>query len=81
MAHQMKTGGWERVRAPIRIMDSFFPPDSCTAFKPSRQGLWDSEIRWPDARRRALLRLHAPPTASPAAAAEPLPSGDQEWLV
>ncbi|MGD8625572.1 MAG: hypothetical protein PVF47_10570 [Anaerolineae bacterium] len=57
MARQLKERGYERVRAPRPIADSFLPPDSCRAFRPERKRLRDSGIHWPDARRVVLLRL------------------------
>jgi hypothetical protein len=59
MARQLKERGYETIRAPRPIVDSFLPPDSCRAFQPQRRQLRHSGVRWPDARRVALLRLSA----------------------
>jgi hypothetical protein len=60
MARQLRTRGWERVRGPLPIADSFLPPEHCRAFKPDRKELKAGGIRWPDARRVALLRILEP---------------------
>jgi len=81
VARQMKARGWEQVRAPIPIVDSFMPPDFCTGFRPDRKRLRAGEVRWPDARRVALLRLLAPPPAPEAKSPEELSSDDGQWLL
>jgi len=80
-ARQLKARGYEHLRAPLPITDSFLPPDSCTAFKPHRKRLRAGGIRWPDTRRVALLRLLAPPQAPDTTPPEELPSGDEQWLL
>ncbi len=80
MARQLKRRGYEHIRAPRRITDSFLPPDFCTAFKPDRKRLRSSGIRWPDARRTALLRLLAAPPSPETTPREKRPSGDEQWL-
>lgn len=79
VAYQLKARGYEYIRAPKPIVDSFFPPDFCTAFRPDRKRLRASEVRWPDARREALLRLLAP--SSEMEQAEGLPGGEEQWLL
>jgi len=81
MARQLKARGYERLRAPLSITDSFLPPGICTAFKPERRRLRTGGIRWPDARRAALLRLLAPPLVPETTPPEELPSGDEQWLL
>jgi hypothetical protein len=81
MARQLKARGYERARASRPIIDSSLPPDSCTAFKPHRQQLRASGIRWPDARRVALPRLLAPPPAPETTPPEELLSGDEQLLL
>jgi hypothetical protein len=81
MAGQLKAWGYERVRAPMPIMDSFLPPDFCTAFKPDRRRLRVGGIHWPDARRVAFLRLLALPPAPETTPPEELLSGDEQWLL
>lgn len=88
MARQLKSRGYDQIRAPLPILDSYLPPDSCTAFKADRKRLRSSSgIRWPDARRIALLRVLSSPLngrAVPHAESmldELLPAGDEEWLL
>jgi hypothetical protein len=81
MARRLKARGWDRIRAPRRIVDSFLPPDSCRAFAPDRKRLRVGLVRWPDARRVALLRLLAEPQAPETEAPEEPPSGDEQWLL
>ena len=93
MARRLKARGYDQVRAPLPIVDSFLPPDFCTSFTPERKLLKEGGIRWPDARRTALLRLLAPPNgpedphhreiARQPAAASPgqFPEGDEQWLL
>jgi len=80
MARQLKERGYESIRAPLPIVDSFVPPDFCTAFHLDRRRLRAGGIRWPDARRVALLRVLAPPSDS-----EVKSSGeradDEQWLL
>jgi len=84
MARRLKARGYERVRAPLSIVDSFLPPDFCTVFTPDRKRLKASEVRWPDARRVALLRLLASspdPETRPPEAVPIESSGDEQWLL
>jgi len=81
MARQLKARGYEHLRAPLPVTDSFLPPEFCTAFKPDRKRLRAGGIRWPDARRAALLRLLAPPLVPETTSPEELPSGDEQWLL
>ena len=46
-----------------------------------RKRLKAGEVRWPDARRVALLRLLALPPAAEEKSPEGLPSGDEQWLL
>jgi hypothetical protein len=69
MARRLRDRGYEQITAPMPIVDSFLPPSSCRSFEPSRKRLREGGIHWPDARRMALLRLLAPPTASAAPSA------------
>jgi len=79
VARQLKARGYEYVRAPRPIVDSLFPPDFCTAFRPDRRRLRASEVRWPDARRAALLRLLA--LSAETEPAEEPPCGEEQWLL
>lgn len=91
MARQLRARGYEQIRAPLPIVDSFLPPNSCTAYKPAPKRLREGGIRWPDVRRTALLHLLAPsPSQEPAAAqtARPhapqspeSPPADEQWLL
>ena len=68
------------VRAPLPIIDSYMPPDFCTAFKLDRRRLQASGIRWPDARHVALLRMLGVLPVSRAGSAEE-PAYDEQWLL
>jgi hypothetical protein len=85
MARRLKERGYETVRAPMPIMDSFFPPDHCRAFAPERRRLKASEVGWPDARRTALLRMLAGPVAASApsaqASSDTVVSDEEQWLL
>lgn len=80
MARQLKARGFDQVRAPLPIVDSYMPPDLCTAFKLDRRRLQLSGIRWPDARRAALLRMLGVLAVSRAGPAQE-PAQDEQWLV
>ena len=81
IARRLKTRGWEHIRAPLPIVDSFVPPDSCAAFSPDRKRLRAAGIRWPNPRRVVLLRLAASPPARETEPPEGLPSGEEQWLL
>ena len=57
MARRLRARGYEQIRGPMPIVDSYLPPDSCRAFAPDRNRMRGNGIRWPRARRTALLRL------------------------
>jgi hypothetical protein len=83
VARQLKARGYLQISAPMPIMDSFVPPDFCTAFTPNRRRIKDGGICWPNARRVALLRMLAPSSSissEVALAEEPL-GGDDQWLL
>jgi hypothetical protein len=80
MARQLENRGYEQIRAPLRIPDSYLPPDHCTAYAPDRKRIRASGIRWPDDRRTALLRLLDLPVVSEPPA-ERLSSSDELWLL
>jgi hypothetical protein len=63
------------------IVDSFLPPDDCTTFAPDRKRLQAGGVRWPDARRTALLRMLLPPPAVERRAPEELSSDEERWLL
>ena len=81
MARQLMARGYTQIRAPLPIVDSFVPPDFCTAFAPHRRRLKASEVHWPDARQTAMLRLLTPPLSSVAVPPEEPPSDDEWWLL
>jgi hypothetical protein len=81
LAGRLRTQGYDQIRGPRRVADSFFPPDFCTAFELERKRLHQGGIRWPDARRVALLRLLAPRTPQGRMARERQPTDDELWLV
>jgi hypothetical protein len=83
VAHQLEARGYRQINAPMPIVDSFVPPDFCTAFTPDRRRVKDGGIYWPNARRVALLRMLAPspPVPSEVALAEESPAGDDQWLL
>lgn len=87
MARQLKRRGYDQIRAPLPILDSYLPPDSCRTFTADRRRLRASGLCWPDVRRTALLRLLL---VSPDRAAgemdksmpdEKLPETDEAWLL
>lgn len=80
VARRLNERGYETVRAPMPIVDSFLPPDCCTAFHLDRRRLRAGDVRWPDARRVALLRMLVPHPASKAKPPEELADGAQ-WLL
>ena len=80
MARQLKNRGYEQIRAPLPISDSYLPLDHCTAYVPDRKRLQASGIRWPNDRRTALLRLLDSPGVS-RSPVEGLLSGDECWLL
>jgi hypothetical protein len=57
MARQLQERGYDQIRAPRPIPDSFLPLDSCRAFKPDRRRLRMDGVQWPDARRTALMKV------------------------
>jgi hypothetical protein len=81
VAKQLKERGYESFNSPLPIVDSFVPPDFCRAFQPGKKRLQAGEVRWPDARRVALLRLLLPRPISKATAPEETVSGDEQWLL
>ncbi len=83
VARRLKARGWGRVRAPRPIVDSFFPPDSCNAFVPNQKRLRAGGVRWPDARRAALLRLLADSASAPSepTASQESASDEALWLL
>lgn len=81
MARRLKERGFVQVRAPMPIVDSFLPPDSCRAFTAERKRLKQGGLDWPDARRTALLRLLSPPRPPATGSPERLPEGDDPWLL
>jgi hypothetical protein len=81
MARRLKARGIEQLRAPMRIVDSFLPPDSCRTFRPEPRRLRQGGIGWPDARRVALLRMLAPPPAQQTPRIEEPASDDEQWLL
>jgi hypothetical protein len=80
IARRLKARGWERIRSPTPIIDSFVPLDACTAFRPDRKRIRASEIRWPDARRVALLHMLTPPPALERPSHAKFSSDDEQWL-
>jgi hypothetical protein len=81
IARQLRRRGIDRIRAPLAIVDSFLPPDSCTAFKPERARLRRGNVGWPDARRVALLRLTGVLMRPGDLSHERASTGDKEWLL
>ncbi len=74
MARSLQQRGYDRVWAPMRIVDSMLRPDSCRAFDPHRKRIEASNLAWPGLRRAALLRLQG--ITSPA---ERHSRADQAW--
>jgi hypothetical protein len=63
IARRLRDRGYESILAPLPIVDSFLPLSFCRSYSPHRKRLQEGGIRWPDARRTALLRLLEPPQA------------------
>jgi len=80
VARRLKVHGYDQLRAPQPVIDSFVPLEGCNAFAPDRKRLQAGSIRWPDARRAALLSLLALP-APVATPSEALPPEDEQWLL
>lgn len=57
MARRLRARSYDQLRALVVIVDSFVRLDRCRAYQPDRQRLRMGGVRWPDARRSALLRL------------------------
>lgn len=66
MSKQLRARGWEQVRGPLPIIDSYLPPDHCSAFRPEPRRLRAGGIRWPNAHRVALLWMIPTPAAEKA---------------
>jgi hypothetical protein len=83
IARRLKAQGYWQINAPLSIVDSFVPPDFCTAFTPDRKRMKDGGVSWPNARRVALLRMLAPsPSITPEIVmAQESPVGDEQWLL
>lgn len=58
MAQRLEAMGHEYLRAPKRILDSYFPLEECTSFALDLKRLRRSEIRWLTRQRIAFVRLH-----------------------
>ena len=81
MARSLEQRGYDRVRAPMRIVDSMLRPDSCRAFDPHRKRTEASDLSWPGLRRAALLRLQGA-TSLPAGRDRRDRVGEEEkWLL
>jgi hypothetical protein len=81
IARQLRDRGYEYVRGPQPILDSFFPLDFCTAFSPDRKRLKTSRVRWPDARRVALLGLLVSPPSLETDPPRESSTSDEQWLL
>jgi hypothetical protein len=81
MARRLRERGFEQVRAPMPIVDSFLPPDSCRAFTVERRRLKWGGLSWPDARRTALLRLLALPAVPATRNSDPIAEDEDPWLL
>lgn len=58
VAQRLEALGHEYLRAPKRILDSYFPPEECSSFALDQSRLRRSEIPWLTRQRIALVRLH-----------------------
>jgi hypothetical protein len=81
IARRLKEQGLETLNAPTPIVDSFVPLDGCHAFQPGRERTRAGGVRWPDARRVALLRLLLSRSSLPASSPRDVPDSDEEWLL
>lgn len=81
IAKRLKDRGYESLRSPTPIVDSFVPLDYCRAFQPERKRLRIGGVRWPDARRAALLRLLTPTPAVELPSSDRAVSDEEQWLL
>jgi hypothetical protein len=86
MARSLQRRGYERIRAPMKIVDSMLRPDSCRAFDPHPKRIQASDLAWPGPRRVALLHLQGSASRSdargPADRGRPAEAWSQEkWLL
>ena len=81
MARQLKARGYDRIRAPAPIVDSYLPLDACTAFQPEHKRLRANKVSWPGARQVALLRILSPPASLKTSSGPKTSEGDGQWLI
>ena len=82
MARQLRKRGYDQLRAPALILDSYLPLDSCRAFQADRKRLGANRIAWPDARHRALLGISSSPATGQASPVEGASNNDEQpWLL
>ncbi|MGD8596116.1 MAG: hypothetical protein PVJ26_03770 [Anaerolineae bacterium] len=76
MAQRLRQRGYDQIRAPAAIMDSYLPLDSCRAFEVDRRRLRANRIAWPNARYQALLSILRPPLVVETPAHD-----EEQWLL
>jgi hypothetical protein len=81
MARRLRARGYERIRAPRLIQDSFLPPDSCISFLADRKRLRGGGIAWPDARQSALIRMLQCPTPLDSPVQQSDSDYQEKWLL
>jgi hypothetical protein len=80
MARQLKARGYDQIRAPMQIVDSYLRPQLCRAFEPDPKRIKASGIPWPGPRRQGLLRLlEARQTGT--GQDRPEASEEEQWLL
>jgi len=58
IAHRLEAMGYDYLRAPKRVLDSYFPLEEFSAFSLDPGRLRRSEVAWLTHQRTALIRLH-----------------------
>ena len=81
MARSLQQRGYDRIRAPMRILDSMLRPDSCRAFDPHRKRIEASDLSWPGPRRAALLRLQGATAPAPGRDRRDQAWEEEKWLL
>jgi hypothetical protein len=80
VSKKLKALGFSYVRDNLPIIDSYFPPDFCSAYNPDKKRIKSGDVSWPNRKVTALIRLlnekHGG-RPKPAKA----PSEEEKWLL